>query len=511
MKISEEVSQKIKDLYNKYRSLNYTKTEARAKVASELNVGKTTIFDHTQGQELEVEVQGKPLSVKTPSTLILTSWEIRIGIDWNFVKTLEVMAKEYNAELVLVPCNVSDVAYLPQEIKDKFTILIKDTKFNDNLQLKFVETSALVQSPLAGHIGAYPDYSTIIPGLVKELRTEPSNKYVKQLMSTGSLGYLDAKYTDYELDDAEFTKKWRNVVTRRHGKPTAIAKNYIQPSALIIDILDKKIFLSRFITSVKDGVVYDLNKKFTPRGVEKYQPSALNVGDFHAYYADEVATKATKDMIRTLDPKEVILNDFWDGASVNYHEAGDAVQYSKAPSILEEVDITKKLLDDICRVSNKVIYLHSNHDDFITKLLNRGETAWRFNKNYATLCELQLYRLKEDNHPIVRLLDLDGYKNLEFVQDTDNYTVNRVLVKHGHEGASGVRLGFLSLAKIYNYYSQGHLHSPAVFRNAVCVGTNSKLQLSYNKGASGWLHANSLIHADGSQQLLNMIYGEWIR
>lgn len=64
MKISDEISQKIQDLYNKYRSLNYTKTEARAKVSSELNIGKTTVFDHTQGKELEVEVQGKPLSVK---------------------------------------------------------------------------------------------------------------------------------------------------------------------------------------------------------------------------------------------------------------------------------------------------------------------------------------------------------------------------------------------------------------------------------------------------------------
>lgn len=511
MKISDEISQKIQDLYNKYRSLNYTKTEARAKVSSELNIGKTTVFDHTQGKELEIEVQGKPLSVKTPSTIILTSWEIRIGIDWNFVKTLEVMAKEYNAELVLVPCNVSDVAYLPQEIKDKFTILVKDTKFNDNLQLKFVETHALVQSPLAGHKGAYPDYSTIIPGLVKELYTEPSHKYVKQLMSTGSIGRLNAKYTDYDIEDAEFTKKWRSVVTRRHGRPTAIAKNYIEPSALIVDVLDKKIFLTRFITSRNNGVVYDLNKKFTPRGVEKHQPSALVAGDFHAFNADEVATKATKDMIRVLDPKQVVVQDFFDGASVNYHESGDAAEFSKAPSIAEEAEITKKLLDDISRISNKLIYLHSNHDDFIIKLLNKGETAWRFNNNYASLCELQLYRLQNENHPIVKLLNLEEYKNLEFVLDTDNYVIDGVLIKHGHEGASGARLGFLSLAKIYNNYCQGHLHSPTVFRNAVCVGTNSKLQLSYNKGASGWLGTNSLIHPDGTQQALAMIYGEWIR
>jgi hypothetical protein len=511
MKISEELSSKIGELYTKYRSLNYTKTEARSKVAIELNVGKTTVFDHTQGKELEVEIQGKPLSVKTPSTIILTSWEIRIGIDWDFVRTLEVMAKEYNAELVLVPCNVSDVAFLPQEIKDKFSILVRDTKFNDNLQLKFVETSALTQSPLAGHVGAYPDFSTIIPGLVKELRTEPSNKYVKQLMSTGSLGYLDAKYTDYEVEDSEFTKKWRNVVTRRHGKPTAIAKNYIQPSALIIDVLDKKVFLSRFITSKHNGVVYDLNKKFTPNGVTKHQPSALVTGDFHAFNADDVSTKGTKDMIRTLDPKEVILNDFFDGASVNYHESGDAATFSKAPSIREEVEVTTKLLDDICRISNKVTYLHSNHDDFIMKLINRGETAWRFNNNYKDLCELQLFRLEETQHPIVKLLNLESYKNLQFVNDLENYVIDGVLIKHGHEGAGGARLGFWALAKIYNYYVQAHLHSPAVFRNAVCVGTNSKMNLGYNKGASAWLAANSIIHPDGSQQLLPIIYGEWIR
>jgi hypothetical protein len=514
MKVSEIDSKKIQDSYKKFRALGLPKEKAYRRTAQETGWGRTTILDHCADVEQVAELPQtklKDLSYKGESkTYILTSWEIRVGIDDKFLDTLEVMRDYYNAELLLVPCQASDMNYLPDRVKEMFTVVTSNVTFNENLKLRYVETNALIQSPLSGHIGAY-DSSTILPGLIKELRSEPTQKYIKQLMTTGSIGWLDAKISDYEDldDDKDFIRKWKAVRTRRNGKANAIAENYITPSALIVDIVDNKTFLSRFITSFKDGIVYDLDIKFSSKGHEGSRPAALVVGDTHAYQANTEAVEATKEMIRHFSPREVILHDFFDGISVNHHEMHDAVKIHGVPSLREEADVTMNLLKEFCDISERVVYMHSNHDDFLLKVLQFGDKTWRINRNYEVLCGLQFFRLQTGAHPIVKLLDLNKISNLKFVKDTDNHYVGNVLCKHGHEGMSGARVGFLTLAKVYNFYVAGHTHSPAVFRNAVCVGVTGNLNMGYNKGASSWGHSNALIHPDSSMQLLGIINGLW--
>jgi hypothetical protein len=508
MKISPELSEQIRQEYFRLRGLGFAKTAARYTVADKFSVGKTTVYDHISQEEV-VELPSTKIKIGTPSTTIITSWDLRTSVNKDFIKTLKRMAKEYNAQLLLVPCQLADFKYIPEELKDDFTIVAGDIKFNDNLQFKYVESGALVQSPLSGHRNIYP-HSTIVPGLVKELVTEPTQTSIKQLMSTGSVGSLSAKYEDYEEDDKKFDQKWQRITSKQYSRSTVIAQTFIQPSALIVDVLNKRTFLTRYVTSSEDGVVYDLGKKFTPEGKEKIKPTALLTGDWHAFNASEVATKATKDMIRVLDPEMVVLHDFFDGCSVNHHELGDAVKFDKAPTLEEEALVSNVLLDEVCRLSNKVVYLHSNHDDFLDKMLNKSELFWRINGNYAKLLELQHYRATTGNAPIVKLLDLDSRKNLEYTKDK---IINGVFVTHGDAGINGARTGFLAQAKVYGKFSCGHFHSPGIYRDSVCVGTNSKLRMGYNVGASNWGHANAILHEDGNIQLLNILAetGDWVR
>lgn len=513
-KITEKEKELIQKTYTKYREAGFPREESLRRTSKDVGKGRTTCFDHTV--ELERPVEARPsigFKAQYPKTYIFTGWEIRVGVDKKFVDTLKNMAEHYDAQLFLTPCQESDVNYIPKELTDVFTVLTENLKLNDNLQFKYVETNALLQSALSGHIGAYPDNSTILPGLTKELRSEPSQHYIKQLISTGSVGNLNARFSDYnDFDDEGLLKKLRSVATRRNGKATAIAQNFVVPSALIVDVLDKKTFLTRFVTGTKSGVVYDLDKKFYPDGtLEASQPSAILVGDVHALEVDRDALFATYEMIDMFEPKEVIVGDFFDGASVNHHEITDQVKYSMAPSIREEADLTIELLKEFCDRSNKVTYLQSNHDDFLLSYLRFGDRMWRMNRNYAISCGLQFYCAHTGEHPITKLLEFNKFSNLKFVKDYENHYVGKMLVKHGHEGASGARVGFQGLAKIYNYYAQGHVHAPGVYRNAICVGLISKLFQGYNKGASAWGHANALIQPDSSAQLLNIIKGRWIK
>lgn len=450
-----------------------------------------------------------------PTNYILTGWELRTKVDFVFLSCLKQIAKRYNAELLLTPCYRPDLDYLPAELR-AFRVLTEDFQFNDNLLFKYVETHALSSSPLQGWKGV-SDSSVIIPGLIMELVTLPTEKSVKQLMSAGCIGHIatnDEHYTfaknspDKEYRET-FRKRWN--LTRSQMKPTEIARTYVKPSAVFISVLDDKRFLTRYISKDEADCVYDLDTKYTTGKPQTIHPAALNVGDTHAYQHDPLAVDRTLDQIRALKPKLVILNDFTDAISANYHEKDKASTFHQAPSVVDEMLVTVALLKrfrNVClEVGARLAYKKSNHCDFFEKYLDAGEHYWRMNRNYQTCIALQHERHLTGLKPIQLLIDFPGL-GVEFWNDDKPNMVGKVSVIHGHEPISGRPATFKAQSQHYNYLSQNHTHSPTVYRNAVCGGLTAKLDQAYLRGISGWLHCNTIIHEDGTQQLLAIIDGE---
>lgn len=544
MKLEPISPERIDEMRGYYDSLirnGVKKTEAAGDVADVFSTGKTSVYKYCVPKRTKkIEAYAVKENVANPhfeitdrgngfwkieekkfpgaKTFVITGWEIRVKTDWQFVDCLKQIAAQEQAELMLAPVWADDLAFLPAELRASFRILTEDFKFNENLSFKYVPTHALVQSPLAGWRGTF-DHSTVIPGLVKELQTEPSPRYAKQNMTTGSIGRLEATLDNYiyhaKSEDAAhrkaFQKRWNIVTNRAGGRRFAIAQNYTVPSALIVHVLDEKTFLTRFVSMIEPGVVYDLDKKYTAgkKKPETYRPAAINCGDTHAFQTDKTEWQATLSMIRELKPKEVILNDFFDGASVNHHEADSAVKFHSAPSIDAEAEVTRRRLAEVCDSAERVVYLGSNHDNFLNKLLDKNERYWRLNGNYATCCDLQSYRLKTGRHPIEKLLGFKDFENLVFVPEKENHFVGRVTNNHGHQGISGKRAGFVAQARVYNCYAQGHTHNPAVYRNAACAGTDQRRDVEYMIGASGVAAANIIEHEDGSLQLITKVKGIW--
>lgn len=452
-------------------------------------------------------------NLQFPKTLIFTSWEIRVGLNKSFIDILKQIANYYEAELFLSSVWPDDLQFLPPEF-DNFQVLMADWKINDNLMFKYVPTHALCSSPIAGWAGAH-DSSIIVPGLIKDLVTEKSNKFCKQIISTGSVGRLNAFLTHYNhVEDEEnrtkLMKRWSFVQNRRGGRAYEIAKQFTVPCALIVDVLDNKTFLTRYVTMEKDGTVYDKNLKFMAGKPypERSRPEAIVLGDQHAYIADETATKASLEMCESLNPKAGVVNDFFDGSSVNHHEWNDFANVVEFPSITEEAQITRMLLDKYIDVLDTVYYKQSNHDDFLIKYLS-NENNYKLGKNYKEAISLRLWQLENKRHPVIKVLELDKIKNLKFVSSKENLVIAGVSVIHGHEGVSGRRAGFRAQQRIYNRLVQAHEHSPNVYRNGALCGTNSILNPNYTIGASGWMAANVLIQPDGSLQLLPIINGVW--
>ena len=65
------------------------------------------------------------------------------------------------------------------------------------------------------------------------------------------------------------------------------------------------------------------------------------------------------------------------------------------------------------------------------------------------------------------------------------------------------------MEKSYGLSVTGHAHGPEILRGAYQNGTMSKLKLSYNEGPSDWVHANTVVYANGMRQLINSFEGDW--
>lgn len=529
--IDKEEQAKIrKDFFNQFGLGTKSATAIRKELAEKYNRSVSTIHKiTTNGYKLEAAkvtdlklppiekikdtkptVVAKPKGVKT---FIFTSWEVRVGVDQDFIKILESVRDFYNAEVYVTPLWPDDLPYLPPALK-RFKLLDADMHLNRNIMFKYVPTHALCNSPTQGWGGAH-DKTIILPGLIKDLKTEKADKLCKQIISTGSIGELNAIFRDYnhvsDKNRLSFTKRWSMVQNRRGGRAYEIARNFTLPTALIVDVLDDNTFLTRYITMQSKGVVYDKGYKFTAnkKEPEPSSPEAIIFGDMHSWYADLDNFVALSDMCKVMKPKSIVLNDFIDFQSVNYHEFGDFAKVVKFPSIKEEVEEAKTRLNIVAGWASRVYYLGSNHDNFIVKFLADEKSYKKIGNNYETAINLRSWQLATGKHPVEHLLDFKSIKNLQFIEEHGTLKIKNVVVTHGHVGLSGRPTTFRNMQRIYNYYVQGHTHVPEVFRNGVCVGTSTKLKLGYNIGPSGWMHAHALIHPDGSTQLLPVIYGKW--
>lgn len=501
-----ELANKHKKAYSTiYKIVNNNYKLKEAKLPTN-DIKKVEVFD-----EVQQIIRSVP---KNKKTFIFTGWEIRVETDKKFISILRSMKKKYNAEVYVTPLWPDDLNFIPPSLKE-FNILKEDMVINNNLMFKYVPTHALCVSPVQGWSGV-SEKSLIIPGLIKDLITESSHKLCKQVISTGSIGKLAAFLTQYnhivdEEKRASFLRRWSLVQNRRGGRSYHIAKENTKPSALIVDVLDDNTFFTRFVTMETDGVVYDLNNKFTSDGqVKQHRPESLVTGDLHAYHADLENFNTILEMVKTLNPLSLVIQDVFDGQSVSKHEWHDQYNVANFPSIEEEAEITKEFIRKLDNsVKGQLYYLQSNHDNFLTNFLS-DENNYKYLNNYQTAIRLRLYQFDTHKHPIIELLGLGtDFKNVKFIPEEEVLNIAGVSVVHGHIGISGRRVGFRGLQKAYNKLVTGHYHSPQVLKNGVCVGTSSRLNLSYAKGPSGWLHAHCLIQPDGSLQLIPVIYGKW--
>lgn len=285
---------------------------------------------------------------------------------------------------------------------------------------------------------------------------------------------------------------------------------------VIVEIKDDNKFFMRQVEVDEDGSFVDLMHRVDNGKVKvDFSAKALVCGDTHHWVIDDEVEQINTLICEEFDVDHVVLHDVVDGESVNHHL--DKRPLEKAQRFLNNKWSAEKELEDMgdwleTKLPYNPIIVRSNHNDRFDNVLDQD---WRKDINnslfYLEYARKTIdgtigkggvvnYYLKERFGDNVTTLDYDD----SFI--IGNYEISQ----HGHFGANGAKGSPVSFRNLGIPIILGHTHTPFRANDCIYVGTNTKMDLGYNrKGMSSWLQSNVLITSNGKAQHILIIGGEF--
>ena len=308
-----------------------------------------------------------------------------------------------------------------------------------------------------------------------------------------------------------------------------IATNDHVVGGVIVEIQDDKVYHFRQVQFDENGGFCDVDgnyylgdKVYKIESFFKKTPEIVR-GDIHIGVEDELAVSTSNSLIKALKIRTVAENDLFDGASCNHHAADDViVQASQAKkdraTIEDELAMVAKHLQDMLKITEKVVVVPSNHDDFLSRYLRKGSFV-KDPRNFKIGCKLSDLML-EGKDPFVEGLRLSGIiKNFDELLESgrlcfpginDDIKFGMFNIVHGHIGRNGQRQpGLAGIEKGWGAAISGHSHTPGILRKVFRVGTLSKKRHGYNNGPSSWTHTDAIRYPNNQVQLINYIDGKY--
>lgn len=265
----------------------------------------------------------------------------------------------------------------------------------------------------------------------------------------------------------------------------------------------------RHVPICDDGSFVDLVHSVDNGKVTKTEECvAIRVGDIHVGDHDPDKINATVKLANAIVPEYVILDDVFNGHSVNPHEAKDGItryqnhQNGRA-SLKNEVEGMLDWLgwfkDEVFK--SQLVVVRSNHDDFLDRYIRSNEwtkditNALEFAEGLTLLLKNQAPKglipyYINDRHPGIRCLGLDeSFKPGDFEHGY-----------HGHLGANGSKGSIGQYANLSSKTIIAHGHHPERLNGALMVGTSTFLRVGYNVGASNWRQCDVIEYYNGKAQ-----------
>lgn len=431
-------------------------------------------------------------------TYVITSAQRGAVPHRDFLQSLNTYCDRNDAQLVILPINgIKQDEKLHPEFSP-YVVATKDVKLNESISVKNMNIPAQMMNPLTGlsRLIKY-NQSAILPSPKQQFKVLPNSnsKLPKILTSTGAV--TEPNYN----------------VENRAGEIAEIDHVY---GAVVVEVLNNKLFNIRHVRTNTTGSFYDLGVCYDGKKASKGTADALVLGDLHVGSIDPVALSATYDQISLLRPQTLVIHDLFDAFSISHHHEGKplykALNWLKR-DLHKEVEMCGEQLKEFKQRLPKnaqIVVVKSNHDEHLNRYLEEGRYI-NDDRNLRLSSQLaQAYLDGKDTLKTAIEIVCGKINGVKFLTRNDDYKVRGwQLGSHGDLGSNGSRGSTLQLEQTTGNSISGHTHTPEVLRNVYKVGTLTKLKLDYNGGPSSWLHTNAPVYADGFVQLINIIEGKW--
>jgi hypothetical protein len=451
-----------------------------------------------------LDLQRSKLSNRTSTKakrFVITTAVTEAPVDIKFYKSLKTYCRKFDAELIVLVSVAGKNMLIDPILRDE-TIVVQDTRLNDNVSILGIKSGAKRADPVTGlpRIGQR-NGTFICPSPKQRLKyvaTGPS-ALPHALMSTGALTKPNYLRSNILVDQSNY-----------------VAHNDHVMGAVIVELVDQRLYHFRQIQADASGMFYDLGTKVSGNLVKQTAPSHLVLGDWHSGETCPTVVKATTSLSDKLKIPNWVIHDGYNGTSISHHDEGKLLtlavkaNYNKL-SLKDELETYAK---DIAWISKKVnvIVVASNHDEHLDRYLNEGRYV---NHPYNHRLSLELAMAYLDEKSPVEYFTRNYLKhmklsNVRWLKRDESYQVGGVeLGAHGDKGANGSRGGIASMENAYSQVVFGHSHTPQILRGAWCVGTSTPPAPDYGTGPSSWMNTHCLVYDNGMRQLINLINGSF--
>ena len=465
--------------------------------------GCSHIYNETRAVDVP-ELEGKA------ETYVITSAVNATKAHAGFLKTLQLYCSLRGARLIVIPMRYKNPTRRDEVADDDWWdarlmpyITHERTKLAKGLVvLGDIKVQPTAIRPLQGLLTISGTDSAIIGHTKIALKSVATNvgDPAKLVMTTGA------------------------CTVEQYSDTNAGAKGYFHHTlAAVVVEVDGNATHTRHICAMRDGSFIDLDTKYTTKGTEKApQAEVLAMGDLHSELADPVVTEATKELAAMIRPKRIVGHDVLNFGSASHHSR----YFEKfkrhmegASSVLRELKITARHLDELAVLADEMIIVDSNHHSHFTQWLEKSEHAHDLENAlvYHETKTAMLQAIHEGGYcdPFQYWMDklMQNGVRLRWLKPGESFRKHGIEFGwHGHKGPNGARGSTNGFAMIGAKVTKGHSHGAEIVDGAHSVGTSSKLNMGYNADSpSGWTHTHDITYANGKRTLIHCVGGAFFR
>lgn len=461
-----------------------------------------------------VLARGQLRDLEQRDCYVITSAQNNTGIHQNCYATLRHYADYFNGAFEVVPLRYKNpTGYDPDlagkrdrwpEFLHEFMVE-NEVRLADKLKLMGQwKLQATTQRPLTGLEPITGTSSAIFGHGRLQMKCVPTlADFPKLLYTTGSIS--EQNYSDTGLGQ-------KGRFHHTHG-------------AVAVHKVGGRFHIRHLNWSDQYQCIIDLNKKFTPHGVEDAERAvAVIFGDTHQIWEDPAIRRGHDEVVELLRPHYIVSHDDLDFyAGSHHHDKDPILKHVKAregyASVEKELRLTLDRIVETTPAWAERIVVASNHNEHLMRWLREKDpktdpaNAPLYHKLMGLMLERSEMRRGGVWQPDAFKLwaeELAGGvpERVRFLERMESF--QRLMVEmglHGDEGSNGRRGNAADFARLAVKTVTAHTHTCGILDGNYGVGVGSEPWREYHRGPSSVLPTLCALYENGKRQLIHLIEG----